>query len=115
MERLRESRKRGRKYCEHCDSWLAKSTYYLHRSQFYDEELNVWRKDIKASSLYACTSSDSEVEVEESGSGEHFNSDDRADLSLGDLSDLCDDIDESPLESQGHLRSSYVHDVLLFL
>ena len=58
-----ESRKRGRKYCEHCDSLLANSTYYLHRSQFYDAESNVWRK-LKDTEVPG-TSSESDCEMED--------------------------------------------------
>ena len=101
-----QNRKCGRKYCKHCDNWLAKSTYYSHRSQFYDKQLKVWRKDIKASETYTYTSSESDVEMEdgelqyyecigdnESGGGEQLNG---------------DDCDKSPLESQGHLPNSNV-------
>ena len=39
-----DGRKRERKFCEHCDTLLAKSTYYEHRSQFYSKETNTWEK-----------------------------------------------------------------------
>ena len=96
-----ESRKRGRKYCEHCDSLLAKSTYYLHRSQFYDTESNVWRKDIETPRVYASTSSESDSEM----------ADDLRYYCMGDnksqrggeqfASESDSDSDESPLELHG--------------
>ena len=108
-----ESRKRGRKYCEHCDSLLAKSTYYLHRSQFYDAESNVWRK--RKDTEVPGTSSESDCEMEDdleyydcvgdnASGGEQFNFD-------------CHS-DESPLEShgvEGHLRSSYMVHIYILM
>ena len=30
-------------YCEHCSKEVPKSTYYRHRSEFYDEATQKWR------------------------------------------------------------------------
>ena len=104
LERPRESRKRQRKYCEHCDCFVAKTTYYIHRNQFYDKETNVWKKDNKRSCAYTDTSSDSDVEIEDglhcydSVAENNENSDDGGKQLNCD--DSCDS-DESPEELQG--------------
>ena len=95
-----ESRKRKRKYCKHCDSWLAKSTYYLHRKLFYDSQSKVWRKEIEAPSTYTDTSSESDVDVEDENCVGEIEIDGREQLS----SDNCDE--DETLESQGDLRST---------
>ena len=48
--------KRRRNYCEHCESHVSKSTFYRHKSQFYDVSTRTW---IKASDAHVecCSSS----------------------------------------------------------
>ena len=51
------SRKRDRRYCAHCDTIVASSTYYLHRANFYDADSKTWVKQAKLAEVY-CTSSE---------------------------------------------------------
>lgn len=37
--------KRKRIYCEHCENHLTKSTYYRHKSKFFDVATKTWAKD----------------------------------------------------------------------
>ena len=53
--------KRRRIYCEHCENHLTKSTYYRHKSKFFDVATKTWAKDrIDEDNPIALTSSDSE-------------------------------------------------------
>ena len=58
----RDSRPQGvkqrRNYCEHCESYLTKSTFYRHRSKYHNTATGKWAKlcDITVSS--SSTSSD---------------------------------------------------------
>ena len=36
--------KRKRVYCDHCDNYLSKSTYYRHRSKYYNIATGKWIK-----------------------------------------------------------------------
>ena len=45
MADLGAGRKRARLYCEHCKESVSHSTYYRHRSKYYDEVANAWCRD----------------------------------------------------------------------
>ena len=61
----RDSHPRGikqrRNYCERCESYLTKSTFYCHRSKYYNTATGKWVKvcDITVSS--SSTSSDEDM------------------------------------------------------
>jgi len=55
--------KRRRNYCEHCESHVSESTFYRHKSQFYDVSTRTW---IKASEAHIeCCSSSLDSEDDE--------------------------------------------------
>ena len=35
----------GRVFCPHCDEYLAKRTYWLHKRLYYDASLDTWGKN----------------------------------------------------------------------
>ena len=49
MSLLRESvdepLAKRRKYCNHCDTYLGKSAFYVHRSKYYDPVTDEWKKE----------------------------------------------------------------------
>ena len=58
----RDSRPRGvkrrRNYCEHCESYLTKSTFYRHRSKYYNTATGKWVKVCDITVSNSSTSSD---------------------------------------------------------
>ena len=60
---MNSSRKRvhERRYCDHCNKIVAKSTYYEHRANFYDADSKTWTKQRKISELHNTSSEDSSL------------------------------------------------------
>lgn len=52
--------KRRRNYCKHCESHVSKSTFYRHKSQFYDVSTRTWIKAVDAHVECSSSSLDSE-------------------------------------------------------
>ena len=53
--------KRRRSYCEHCETDVSKSTFYRHKSRFFDVSTGTWIKASEAHiDSYSSSSSDSE-------------------------------------------------------
>ena len=53
---MNSSRKRDRRYCDHCDTIVANSTYYLHRANFYEADSKTWVKQAKVAEVYSTSS-----------------------------------------------------------
>ena len=60
-EQLRENQRR---YCDHCDKIVPKSTYYQHRAKFYDADSKTWTKQRKVAEVYSSSSEDSSLNEE---------------------------------------------------
>lgn len=55
---VRKQRKR-RVYCEHCEQYLSKSTYYRHKSKYYDPSNETWSKFANVGDIEtSCSSED---------------------------------------------------------
>ena len=60
------SDEKKRVYCEHCNEYISRSLYYLHRRQYYDPKQRKWSSD----RIYTSPYSDSEEESEEFSVGD---------------------------------------------
>ena len=54
---VRKQRKR-RLYCEHCEQYLSKSTYYRHKSKYYDPSNRTWSKCANVDDIETASSSE---------------------------------------------------------
>ena len=77
MERNRlpcAGEKRRKLLCGHCSNFLSKSTYYRHRTSYFNARTNVWM-----------TESDAEVQSNSDSSNEEDNIDSTPDDSITDV------------------------------
>jgi hypothetical protein len=59
-------KKRRRLFCEHCKSFLSKSTYYRHRANYFDRRTKVWVSEREVVQLSSSRSdSDSSIQLED--------------------------------------------------
>ena len=75
-EQLQENQRR---YCDHCDKIIVKSTYYQHRAKFYDADSKTWTKQRKVAEVYSSSSEDSSLSEEATDSCQDASDDDEDD------------------------------------